>query len=136
MSRASIHLPGRQRGAAIFVAIFLITVVVLTAGIVTLTSVTQHTGQARAGQADQAWYAALACVEEAAQEVVNNQPCTCNPVVNGFNVALTCPNPVTITEGGTEYGVFTISATAARGDPNTVIFVRRSATAQIWRESP
>ena len=136
MSNASMNLPGRQRGAALFVAVFLITVVVLVAGIVTLTSVTQHTGQARAGQADQAWYAALACVEEAAQEVVNNRPCNCNPPVTGFNVVLTCPDPVSVTEGGDEYDIFTILATATRGDANAALFVRRSATAQIWRESP
>lgn len=123
------RFPARQRGAALFVAIFLITVVVLAAGIVTLTSVTQHTGQARAGQAEQAWYAALARLEIEIPGVLNSENCPsgATEVIAGIATTLSCER-VTVSEGSQSYFVFNLSATAVL--PGTIP-VRRTASARV-----
>ena len=131
MSRASIQLPGSQRGAAIFVAIFLITVVVLAAGLVTLTSVTQHTGQARAGQADQAWYAALARLDNEIPGILSSNACPGggNQSFAGLQTTLSCER-VEVREGPDTYSVFNLQAQAVLPG---AIPVRRTAQAQIFR---
>ena len=130
MSHASIQLPGHQRGAAIFVAIFLITVVVLAAGIVSLTSVTQHTGQVRAGQADQAWYAALARLESEIPGIIDSGSCPVtgtNPLPIGMPTTFNCES-VAFREGSRDYFVFNLEAQA---ELSGTIPVRRAARAQI-----
>ncbi len=124
-----------QRGAALFVAIFLITVVVLAAGIVAMTSVTQQTGQVRAGQADQAWYAALARLESEIPGIVNSQSCPpggSEPPAIGMPTSFTCER-VEFQEGADAYFIFNLVAQAALPGP---IPVRRSARAQIIVEDP
>ncbi|MGY6588101.1 MAG: hypothetical protein ACXIUB_07380 [Wenzhouxiangella sp.] len=129
MSRASIQLPGQQRGAALFVAIFLITVVVLAAGLVSLTSVTQHTGQVRAGQADQAWYAALARLESEIPGILANGDCPSpsSQVFAGLQTSLSCEQSE-VREGPNTYFVFDLQAQALL--PGSIP-VRRTARAQI-----
>ena len=127
------NFPARQRGAAIFVAIFLITVVVLAAALVALTSVTQHTGQARAGQAERAWYAALARIESEVGGIIGADACpagSATQTVFGFETTLSCDR-TEVTEGEIIYGVFSLLATARHGSSSSAIFVRRSVTAQI-----
>lgn len=123
----------QQRGAALFVGIFLITVVVVFAAVVALTSATQNLSQARAGLAEQAWYAAVACLEEAAQEIVQSNSCPpgCSGVASGFTVTLDCPGPESVTEGGNTYEIYSVGASARHGDLNSAVFVRRSVAAQI-----
>ncbi|TVQ28159.1 MAG: hypothetical protein EA370_16950 [Wenzhouxiangella sp.] len=119
----------RQRGAALFVAIFLITVVVLAAAIVTLTSVTQHTGQARAGQADQAWYAALARLESEIPGILGSGACPAggSQPIAGLQTTLSCER-VEVREGPNTQAVFNLRAEAVL--PGTIP-VRRTARAQI-----
>ena len=119
----------RQRGAALFVAIFLITVVVLAAAIVTLTSVTQHTGQARAGQADQAWYAALARLESEIPGIITSGSCpgSGSVPIGGLQTTLSCEE-FEISEGPATYSVFNLQARAVLPG---AIPVRRTARAQI-----
>lgn len=134
MSNASMNLPGRQRGAALFVAVFLITVVVLVAGIVTLTSVTQHTGQARAGQTDQAWYAALARLESEIPGILGSGTCPAggNQTIGGLQTTLSCDR-IEVREGPDTYFVFNLQAQAVL--PGTIP-VRRTASAQIMGSIP
>jgi hypothetical protein len=132
MNTRRANFPARQRGAAIFVAIFLITVVVLAAALVALTSVTQHTGQARAGQAERAWYAALARIEGEVDGIIGADACPAASTqkVFGFDTTLSCDR-TEVTEGEMTYGVFSLLATAWQGDTDSAIFVRRSVRAQI-----
>lgn len=132
MTRTHFSPPGRQRGAAIFVAIFLITVVVLAAAIVALTATTQHTGQARAGQAQQAWYAALARMENEMGGIISANACPAGAPQSllGFETTFAC-NRTEVTEGGVTYGVYTLEAGASLGAPDSAVFVRRSVRAQV-----
>lgn len=126
--------PSRQRGAALFVAVFLITVVVLTAGIVALTSVTQHSGQARAGQAEQAWYAALARLESEIPAILNSGSCPAggSQTIAGLQTTLSCER-VEVEEGQATYFIFNLRA---RAEISGQIPVRRSVQAQIQGDLP
>lgn len=133
MNSKGMSFPARQRGAAVFVAIFLITVVVLAAALVALTSVTQHTGQARAGQAERAWYAALARIEGEVGGIIGSDACpagAASQTLLGFETTLSCAR-TEVTEGEIAYGVFSLLATAQQGNTSSAIFVRRSVRAQI-----
>lgn len=122
----------RQRGAALFVGIFLITVVIVFAAVVALTSASQHISQARAGLAEQAWYAAVARMEEAIQETVNGSSCPAGGTANrfGFATSLSC-SASSVSEGGETYGVYSLEATASQGSLSSAVLVRRSVRSQV-----
>ncbi|RFF32707.1 hypothetical protein [Wenzhouxiangella sediminis] len=122
----------QQRGAALFVGIFLITVVVLFAAVVALTSSTQHLSQARAGLAEQAWYAAVARIETAIQSITLNHACPAGGSANvlGYETFLAC-SETTVDEGGNSYEIYALEVTASRGSLSDPVFVRRSVRAQV-----
>jgi hypothetical protein len=122
----------QQRGAALFVGIFLITVVVLFAAVVALTSSTQQLSQARAGLAEGAWYAAVARMETAVQYVVNNDACPPGgaSAFAGYSTTLNC-SVTSVSEGGRSYGVYSLEAGASQGNLGTAVFVRRSIRGQV-----
>lgn len=122
----------QQRGAALFVGIFLITVVVVFAAVVALTSSTQHISQARAGLAEQAWYAAVARMEEATQFIADNNACPAGGSANlfGFTTTLSC-SAESVTEGGSSYGVYSVEVTASQGSLSSAVLVRRTVRGQV-----
>ncbi|QKK02552.1 MAG: hypothetical protein HND55_07790 [Pseudomonadota bacterium] len=122
----------QQRGAALFVGIFLITVVVVVAAVVALTSATQHLSQARADLAEQAWYAAVARLEGAAQHIADNDACppTGAQALFDFQTVLDCARQP-VDEGADSYGVYTLDVTASRGNLNEAVFVRRTIRSQV-----
>lgn len=123
----------RQRGAALFAAIFLIAVVTVLAAAVALTSVTQQTGAARAFEAEQAWYAAFGRIEIEAPGMLAGDACPGGGAQNiaGFTTTFNCTRTGNIAEGGETYSVFSVAATAQRGDAGSGSLVRRTARAQF-----
>lgn len=122
----------RQRGAALFVAVFLITVIVLVAAVVALTSVTQQTGAARAAAAEQAWYAALSRLEAEIPGILSAGDCPGggDQAVFGFTTTLDC-QVAEVTEAEQDYRVYTLATTASQGNLQAGTLVRRTARAQI-----
>lgn len=114
-------------------AIFLIAVVALLAAAVALTSVTQQTGAVRSLQAEQAWYAALARIETEVPGILASGACPSGgaQVIAGFTTTLACSQASGLREGGIEYSVYTLEATASLGTASTASLVRRSARAQF-----
>ena len=125
--------PRRQRGGALFVAVFLVAVVAVLAAAVSLTSVTQSIGSARGLQAEQAWYAALARIESEVPGILSSESCPGGGAVSiaGFTTTLACSQTAGIEEGGREYSVFTLVATASTGSAANDSLVRRTARAQF-----
>lgn len=123
----------RQNGSILFIGLFLIAVVAVLASAVSLTSITQHLGSARALQAEQAWYSALGRIEIEAPAMLASGTCPSGGVVTiaGFATTLTCGRADNIREGGDEYAVFTLVATASSGDATDGSLVRRTARAQF-----
>jgi type II secretory pathway pseudopilin PulG len=122
----------RQRGAALFIGIFLITVIVVVAAAVALTSATQHTGQARAAAAEQAWYAALARLESEIPNLLAASACPTggNETLFGYATSFSCEREE-VAEGGATYAVYSLEATARRGNLGDAIFVRRTLRSQV-----
>ncbi|MDZ7791040.1 MAG: hypothetical protein U5L08_11225 [Xanthomonadales bacterium] len=122
----------QQRGAALFVGIFLITVVVVFAAVVALTSATQNLSQARAGLAEQAWYAAVARMEAGIQDIVGSNACPAGGTSNlfGFATTLTC-TASSVSEGGATYGVYSVEVTASQGSLSSAVLVRRTVRTQV-----
>ncbi len=126
----------QQRGAALFVGIFLITVVVVFAAVVALTSTTQHLSQARAGLAEQAWYTATGRLEIETQRIADKLGCTnANEMVGNFAVTISCDGLQSVTEGGKSYDIHTISVSVTQGSTSSAVFVRRSVRAQVWSDT-
>jgi hypothetical protein len=107
-------------------------VVVVFAAVVALTSSTQHISQARAGLAEQAWYAAVARLEAGIQQTVSGGGCPAGGSSNvfGFTTTLSC-SASTVSEGGTSYGVYSLEVTASQGSLASAILVRRSVRSQV-----
>ena len=124
--------PSSQRGSALFVAVFLIAVVAVLAAAVALTSVTQQLGSARALQAEQAWYAAFGRIELEAPGMLAAGSCPGSGALDiaGFTTTFEC-SADEIDEGGATYSVFSVAATAQRGDAASGSLVRRTARAQF-----
>mgnify|MGYP005853067453 CR=1 FL=1 len=124
--------PSSQRGSALFVAVFLIAVVAVLAAAVALTSVTQQLGSARALQAEQAWYAAVGRIELEAPGMLTAGSCpgSGTQTIAGFTTTFEC-SADEIDEGGMTYSVFSVSATAQRGNAASGSLVRRTARAQF-----
>jgi hypothetical protein len=125
--------PLRQRGGALFIAVFLVAVVSVLAAAVSLTSVTQSLASARGLQAEQAWYAALARIESEVPGILSTASCPAGgPVaIAGFTTTLSCSAVTGIEEGGRTYSVFTLEATASTGNAGGASLVRRTARAQF-----
>jgi hypothetical protein len=125
--------PPSQRGSALFVAVFLIAVVSVLAAALTLTTVTQQTGAARALQAEQAWYAAFGRIELEAPAMLAGDACPGGGALEiaGFTTTFECSRTGNIREGSASYSVFSVSATAQRGDAASGSLVRRTARAQF-----
>lgn len=124
----------QQRGAALFVGIFLITVVVVFAAVVALTSSTQQLSQARASLAELAWYTAIGRLDAEVQSIVGGGGCSnTTESINGFTVDIGCmpDDPQAVSEGGEPYEIYTVTVSAQQGSTSSAVFVRRSATAQI-----
>lgn len=123
---------GKQRGAALLTAVFLLTVVALLATLVAFTSVTQHTSAVRAHQTEQAWYAAIARLERDIPDMLANSACPVGETVDlfGYTTTLTC-NSTTISEGGEDYRLYHFIVGAARGNRQAATLVRRTVRAQL-----
>ncbi len=125
--------PSSERGSALFVAVFLIAVVAVLAAAVALTSVTQQLGSARALQAEQAWYAAVGRIELQAAGLLAGDTCPAGGPQNiaGYTTTFECTRTGDIEEGGATYSVFSVAATAQRGNAASGSLVRRTARAQF-----
>ena len=132
---------GKQRGVALFTAIFLIVVLAAIGVSVALITTTQQVSSAQAVDATRAYYAARARLERAIAESLGPSggppgtqgcPSTTGPVdIAGFTTTLDCPPPVTVSEGGATYNVVLMTATASRGDRTAGTRVRRQIRVQI-----
>lgn len=122
----------RQRGIALFTAIFLIVVIAAVAAAFALMTTTQQVSSARALDAEGAYAAAMGRLELAVGEAMGGG---CGAVqeapVAGFPTQVDCDAVDNIREGGNEYSVYTIAVTAFRGDRRSGTLVRRTVRAQV-----
>ena len=122
----------RNRGAALFTAIFLIVVLAaigITVGVITGT---QQISSAQGLDATRAYYAARARLEQEIATAVGGGGCPpqVDQTTQGFTTRFSC-SEVAVQEGGSPYNVLTMTVTAFRGDRDGGTRVRRRLRVQI-----
>lgn len=134
--------PNRQRGVALFSAVFLIVVIAAVAAAFALTTTTQQRSSARALDAEGAYAAANGSLDVAIALVLNGDG-GCGSFDEddlpdqGYDLDLDCEPPPdeedesTIQEGGEEYLIYELKVTASRGDRRSGTLVRRTVQAQV-----
>lgn len=125
----------RQRGVALFTAIFLIVVIAAVAAAFALTTTTQQTASARALDAEGAYAAANGRLDIAIAQALGGG---CGDVddddLHGYRIELNCES-TTVNEGGEDYPIHELRVTASRGDRRSGTLVRRTVQAQIVGDS-
>lgn len=121
----------RQRGVALFTAIFLIVVISAVAAAFALTTTTQQLSSGRALDAAGAYAAANGRLDIAIAEVLGGG---CGSVtdddIHGYAIDLSCSS-TDVQEGGNDYTIYEFSVTASRGDRRSGTLVRRTVQAQV-----
>jgi len=127
--------PGRQHGAALFTAIFLIAVVAVVGTAVALIATTQQVSSGRALDATRAYYVARGRLDrEIAAVTAPGGSCGTPPAqstIQGFTTELETCSAVNVSEGGSTYDVFTIQVAAFRGNRTAGTLVRRELRAVV-----
>lgn len=134
----------RQRGVALFTAIFLIVVIAAVAAAFALITVTQQTTSARALDAEGAYAAAMGRLDIGVAGAINDGDCpgtgdgASEQGLHGYTTVLVCGgkdgfdgSPDEISEGGEDYCIYRLRATAHRGDRRSGTLVRRQVQAQV-----
>lgn len=127
-----------QTGAALFTAVFLIVVIAAVAAMVAHVAGTQQVTSGRSLDASRAYYAARARLDEAIEDALDSGACPTTgggseEDFHGLTTRVEACDPDPVDEGGTSYTVFTLSASAFRGDRTSGTLVRRVVRAQVTR---
>lgn len=107
-------------GFAMVSAIFLMVVLALLGGLMVSMSNTQQIGAVRDTLGARAYYAARAGIEWGAYQALQNGSCSASaPLPNavsatGFSVQVSC-TATTANEGGADFSIYQITATASTG---------------------
>jgi len=123
----------RNRGVALFAAIFLIVVLAGLGITVALITTSQQVSSGQGLEATRAYYAARARLEQEIDIAIDGGGgCSGNgnETTQGFTTTFAC-NSVAIAEGGSNYNVLTMSVTAFRGDRDAGTRVRRTLRVQV-----
>lgn len=122
----------RNRGVALFAAIFLIVVLAGIGITVAVITTTQQVSSGQGLEATRAYYAARARLEQEIDIAVGGGGCSGNgnQTTQGFTTTFTC-GAVAVQEGGSSYNVLTMSVTAFRGDRDAGTRVRRQLRVQV-----
>lgn len=121
----------RQRGVALFTAIFLIVVISAVAAAFALTTTTQQLSSGRALDAEGAYATANGRLDIEIANVLDGATCEDgNDTPRGYDVEWTCED-TSVDEGGESYTIYEISVTASRGDRRSGTLVRRTVQAQF-----
>lgn len=128
----------RNKGVALFTAVFLIVVLGAVAVTVALIATTQNISSAQGLDATRALYAARARVErEIDDQLAAGQGSSCpngpDEEILGFTTTFTCDEVLNLEEGGATYDVLELTVTAFRGDRDGGTRVRREIRVQITR---
>lgn len=126
----------RQRGAALFTAIFLIVAIAAVAAMVADLAATQQITSGRSLDAARAYNAARARLEREIATVATSTPpgsCPSTGIVSidGFTTELDDCEMTSVSEGGDHYDVFTLHVAAYRGNRTAGTLVRRELRALV-----
>jgi Tfp pilus assembly protein PilX len=126
----------RQRGAALFTAVFLIVAIAAIAAMVANIASTQQITSGRALDATRAYNAARVRLErEIATVATSTPPASCpstgTDAIDDFRTELLSCEVTAVSEGGDDYDVFILRTAAYRGDRTSGTLVRRELRAVV-----
>lgn len=126
----------RQQGAALFTAIFLIVVIAAIAAMVANIATTQQITSGRSLDATRAYNAARTRLEREIATVATTSPGASCPstgaiTIDGFTTTLESCEVTAVSEGGTDYDIFTLRIAAYRGERTSATLVRREMRAVV-----
>ena len=128
------HSPSRQRGFSLFVAIFLITSILLIAVVTASTLTSRSITTAQGVLAARVYYAAKSGLEYATAQVLPaGQGCGNvggSVVVEGITVNLDC-DEATISQGAESIAIYQLRAQARTGSLNDGTFASRQLRATV-----
>lgn len=122
----------RNKGVALFTAVFLIVVLAALGITVAVITTTQQVASGQGLESTRAYYAARARLEQEIDLAVGGGGCSGNGTETtlGFTTTFNC-SAVAVQEAASSYNVITMSVTASRGDRDAGTRVRRRLRAQI-----
>ena len=127
--------PGRQRGVALFTAVFLIVAVGLVGLSVALMSGQQQLSSAQTLDQTRAYYAARGRLDVEIANLLGGAACGSGPATQqttfGFTTQIDTCTSTTVNEGGSPYAIFDLSVAAWRGDLAAGTLVRRTVRARV-----
>ncbi|MEX2575961.1 MAG: hypothetical protein WD382_04865 [Halofilum sp. (in: g-proteobacteria)] len=127
----------RQRGAALFTAIFLMVVLGGLATTVAHVATTQQLTSARSLDSTRAYYAARAQLDAEIDSFASSGAplCPATPIdrgeIAGFDIMLLECDRTPVNEGGFDYEVYILRVAAYRGDRASGTLVRRELRAVV-----
>ncbi len=129
----------RQRGTALFTAIFLIVVIAAIAAMVANIATTQQVTSGRSLDATRAYNAARTRLErEIATVATSTPPASCPSMgtvqIDGFTTDLEGCEVTSVSEGGDDYDIFILRTAAYRGDRTSGTLVRREWRAVVTND--
>ncbi len=122
----------RQRGAALFYALFLLLALAVLAGYMVTSSGVQHQTFVLAADGSRAYYAARSGVDAVAFIAVRDGACpsTQSYELDGFQVTVEC-NASGHEEAGDSFNVYRLSALAEKGDDADADYISRRVSATM-----
>jgi Tfp pilus assembly protein PilX len=127
----------RQRGAALFTAVFLIVAIAAIAAMVANIATTQQITSGRSLDATRAYYAARTRLEREIAAVATSTPpgascpSTGTVSIDGYTTVLEDCEVTGVSEGGDAYDIFILEAAAYRGSRTSGTLVRRELRAVV-----
>lgn len=127
----------RQRGVALFTAVFLVVAVGVLAISVALISGQQQLSSAQSLDQTRAYYVARARLDReiadllSAGESCDSPPARNDSDLSGFTTVLENCTTTSVNEGGTSYEIHDISVRASRGSRSAGTLVQRTVRVQV-----
>lgn len=126
----------RQRGVALFTAVFLLVAVGTLAVVVGLISGQQHLSSVQTLEQTRAYFAARGRLDREIADLLDGGTCPSLPDRNnddlaGFTTELDACESTTVNEGGTDYQIHEIDVRAHRGQARAGSLVQRSVRVQV-----
>ena len=125
----------RQKGVALFTAVFLIAAVGVLGATVALIAGQQQLATAQTLDQTRAYYAARARLEEEIANLLPAGACPALPSTDpdtfGFTTQIDSCTSTMVSEGGSSYDIYTLAVTASRGDLASGTLVRRTIRVQV-----
>jgi MSHA biogenesis protein MshP len=121
----------RQRGFSLIAAIFLIAVIAVLLLVLSRNIAVQDRSSFLSVMSNRAYFSARAGLEWTAVSAISGSCGTQSLNIEGISVQTQCTATTGISEGGSTYNIYNLSATASTGGKSTDTLVSRTLMGQV-----